>query len=85
MSLTVRVTCDRCGEVVEASLAMKHWCRRLTPQDVEALIEKFLDDLTDRSGFKLNSLLREMIRADWRVIAQLAFKDSPSTDHDSSE
>lgn len=83
MSLTVKVTCDQCGETVETGLAMQHWCRRLTAQDVEVLIEKFLDDLNARSGFALNAQLREMIRADWRVIAQLAFKDSPSTDQDS--
>ncbi len=83
MSLTVKVACDRCGEIVEASLAMQHWCRRLTVQDAEALIEEFLDDLSARSGFALNPQLREMIRADWRSIALLAFKDPPSTDHDS--
>jgi hypothetical protein len=79
MSLTVRVTCDRCGEVVEAALAVKHWCRRLTPEDVEALIEKFLDDLGARSGFTLSSRLREMIRTDWRAIAQLSSKDAAPT------
>ena len=78
MTLTVKVTCDRCGEVVEASLAMQHLCRRLTAQDAEALIEKFLDDLNTRSGFALNPQLRKMIRTDWCMIAQQAFKDPPS-------
>jgi hypothetical protein len=78
MSLTVRVTCNRCGESIETSLAVQHWCRRLTAQDVEALIEKFLDDLSDRSGFALEPKVREMIHADWRAIAQQAFKDVSS-------
>ena len=75
MGLIVKVSCDRCGEDVEASLALRHWCRRPSAQDVDALIEKFLDDLNDRSGFSLTEQLREMIRADWRLIAQLAFKE----------
>lgn len=83
MSLTVKVTCDRCGEIVEASVAVQHWCRRLTIQDVNVLIEEFLDDLSARSGFALDPKLREMIRADWRGIAQRSFKDPPATDHDS--
>jgi hypothetical protein len=75
MGLIVKVTCDRCGEDVEATLSMQHWCRRFTIEDAEALIEKFLDDLNDRSGFALTAQLREMIRADWRLIALRAFKD----------
>jgi hypothetical protein len=75
MSLTVKVTCNRCGESVEASLAVQHWCRRLAPQDVDVLIEKFLDDLSARSGFTMNPQVRGMIRADWRAIALSAFKD----------
>ena len=47
------------------------------------LIEEFLDDLSARSGFALDPKLREMIRADWRGIAQRSFKDPPVTDHDS--
>jgi len=75
MSLIVKVTCNRCGETVEAALAMQHWCRRLTPSDVEALIEKFLDDLRARSGFALDPTLRAMIQKDWRKLAALAFKE----------
>lgn len=70
MGLIVKVTCDRCGEDVE-----QHGCQGFTIEDAEALIEKYLDDLNDRSGFALTKQLREMIRADWRLIALRAFKD----------
>ena len=81
MALMVKVTCDRCGEDVEVALPMQHLCRRLTILDVDALIEEFLDDLSDRSGFALDLRLREMIRADWNMIAQQVFKDpSPVKD-----
>lgn len=77
MSLTVKVTCDRCGESVEASLAIQHWCRRLSLPDVEKLIDKFLDDLMARSGFALNPTLRGMLRTDWRALAAQALKELP--------
>jgi hypothetical protein len=75
MALTLKVTCDRCGETVQASLALQHYCRRMTLPDIEKLIEAFLDDLNDRSGFALPPSVRAMIRASWRAIAAQAFKD----------
>jgi hypothetical protein len=75
MPLTVKVTCNRCGETVEVSLAMHHLCRRLTLPDVELLIDKFLDDLNDRSGFTLPPTVREVIRGAWRGIATRVFND----------
>jgi len=77
MSLTVKVTCDRCGESVEASLAMQHLCRRLLLPDAEKLIEQFLDDLNARSGFALTPEVRKMIRAAWRSIAAHALRETP--------
>lgn len=75
MALTLRVSCDRCGETIEASLALQHYCRRLTLPDVEKLIDAFLDDLNDRSGFALPPTVRAMIHGSWRAIAAQAFKE----------
>lgn len=74
MALTLKVTCDRCGESVETSLAISHLCQRLSLPDVETLIDKFLADLAGRSGFKMNDKVRAMLRADWRWIAAELFR-----------
>jgi hypothetical protein len=68
--LTLSIVCDRCGERLETKLAMQHWCRRLTEPDAEALIDKFLDDLSQRSGFTLTPELRKMIRLDWITLVR---------------
>jgi phage gp16-like protein len=84
MALKIKVVCDRCGETAETSVAIQHHCRRLSQADIDKLIELFLDDLNDRSGFALPPSVRAMIRHAWRAIAQQAFKTSPNGSHGSN-
>jgi hypothetical protein len=74
VSLTLTIVCDRCGERIDTKLALQHWCRRLTEPEAEALVDKFLDDLGARSGFKLTLELRKMIRVDWLVLVRQTFQ-----------
>ena len=64
------VVCTGCG----ASIATKHTCAtRLTYDDVEPVINDFLNDLAGRSGFKMSNQVRVMIRGEWIALLRGRF------------
>lgn len=64
------VVCTNCG----TGITSKHTCQtRLTYDEVEPVIDDFLNDLAGRSGFRMSNQVRVMIRGEWIALLRGRF------------